>query len=80
MMDDRLATRLTTTTEEFDEIIRLLSNPDVLADQKRYRVVTGRHSELKPVVDAYRRYLQADTESRATQINQICMDIMATWR
>ena len=26
--------------------------------------MTGRHSELKPVVDAYRRYLDADTESR----------------
>ena len=63
-MDDRLATRLTTTTEEFDEILGLLSDPNVLADQKRYREVTGRHSELKPVVDAYRRYLEADTESR----------------
>ena len=64
MMDERLATRLTTTTEEFDEIIGLLSDPDVLADQKRYREVTARHSELKPVVDAYRRYREADTESR----------------
>ena len=63
-MDDRLATRLTTTTEEFDEILGFLSDPAVLADQKRYREVTGRHSELKPVVDAYRRYLEADTESR----------------
>jgi len=63
-MDERLATRLTTTTEEFDEILGLLSDPNVLANQKRYREVTGRHSELKPVVDAYRRYLDADTESR----------------
>ena len=63
-MDDRLVTRLTATNEEFDEIIGQLSDPDVLADQKRYREVTGRHSELKPVVDAYRRYLEADIESR----------------
>mgnify|MGYP001822202213 FL=1 len=63
-MDDRLAARLTATNAEFDEIIEQLSDPDVLGDQTRYREVTSRHAELKPVVDAYRRYVEADTESR----------------
>ncbi len=63
-MDDRLATRLTTTSEEFDELLERLGEPDVLSDQEEYRKVTGRHSELKPVVDAYRRYMEAETEAR----------------
>ena len=62
-MDDRLATRLTATSEEFDSIIERLGDPDVLSDQTEYRKVTSRHSELKPVVEAYRRYLEADTEA-----------------
>ena len=62
-MDDRLATRLTATSEEFDEILERLGDPDVLSDQAEYRKVTGRHSELKPVVDAYRRYMEAETEA-----------------
>ena len=62
-MDDRLSTRLTATAEEFDQILQQLADPDVLANQKRYRKVAGRHSELKPVVDAYRRYREADTEA-----------------
>ncbi len=63
-MDERLATRLTATAEEFDQILALLGDSDVLADQARYREVTGRHAEIKPVVDAYRRYREADTEAR----------------
>ena len=62
-MDERLATRLTATSEEFDAILERLGDPDVLSDQTEYRKVTSRHSELKPVVDAYRRYLEADTEA-----------------
>jgi peptide chain release factor 1 len=63
-MDDRLATRLTETSDEFDRLLVLLGDPDVVSDQAEYRKVTGRHSELKPVVDAYRRYLEADAEAR----------------
>ena len=62
-MDDRLATRLTQSSDEFDQILQRLGDPEVLADQAEYRKVTGRHSELKPVVDAYRRYLEAETEA-----------------
>jgi peptide chain release factor 1 len=62
-MDDRLVVRLTATDEEFDQILQMLSDPAVLGDQPRYREVTTRHSELKPVVEAYRRYREADSEA-----------------
>ncbi|MFV9672014.1 MAG: PCRF domain-containing protein [Acidimicrobiia bacterium] len=62
-MDDRLSERLIATDEEFEANLALLADLSVIADQKRYREVTGRHSELKPIVDAYRRYRDAETES-----------------
>jgi len=62
-MDDRLTDRLTGADEEFESILSLLADPTVLADQKRYRELTERHSELKPVVDAFRRYRDAETEA-----------------
>ncbi|MEA2023907.1 MAG: peptide chain release factor 1 [Actinomycetota bacterium] len=62
-MDERLSQRLVATDEEFEANLALLADPAVIADQKRYREVTGRHAELKPIVDAYRRYRDAETES-----------------
>ena len=62
-MDDRLAERLNSADEEFESILVLLADPTVLADQKRYREVTGRHAELKPIVEAFRRHRDAETEA-----------------
>ncbi len=41
----------------------LLGDPDVLADQDRYRQLTIRHSELKPIVETYQEYLAARNEA-----------------
>ena len=62
-MDERLSERLIATDEEFESNLALLADPKVIADQQRYREVTGRHAELKPIVDAFRRYRDAETES-----------------
>ena len=61
-MDDRLLGRLAAAEEAYEDTLRELSDPDVLADQKRYREVTTRHAELKPVVEAYRSYTDAKRE------------------
>jgi peptide chain release factor 1 len=71
-MDERLSERLIVTEEEFESNLALLADPKVIADQKRYREVTGRHAELKPIVDAFRRYRDAETESEeATELAAI---------
>jgi peptide chain release factor 1 len=62
-MDDRLVERLNSADDEFESILVLLADPTVLADQKRYREVTGRHAELKPIVEAFRRHRDAETEA-----------------
>jgi len=71
-MDDHLRKRLAATEVTFDEILVELIDPDVLGDQNRYREVTTKHSELKSVVDAYRRYLDAEKEiEEATELVEI---------
>jgi peptide chain release factor 1 len=61
-MDDSLRGRLAATEVAFEEVLSQLVDPDVLGDQNRYREVTRRHSALKPVVDAYRKYVEAEAE------------------
>ena len=61
-MDDRLVDRLNTAEAAYDETLEQLSEPDLLSDQNRYREITTRHAELKPIIEAYRRYAAADIE------------------
>jgi len=61
-MDDGLRSRLGATEAKFEETLVHLVDPDILGDQNRYREVTTRHAELKPVVAAYRNYLAAEQE------------------
>ncbi len=61
-MDDSLRSRLAATDAIFVETLVHLVDPDVLGDQSRYREVSKKHAELKPVVDVYRRYLDAEQE------------------
>ncbi|MEN8235836.1 MAG: peptide chain release factor 1 [Actinomycetota bacterium] len=71
-MDDRLATRLNAAEEEFESILALMGDPTVIADQTRYREATTRHAELKTIVDAYRRYRDAETEAaEATELASV---------
>ena len=48
--------RLEDTLRRFEEILRLLSEPDVAADQKRFQALMKEQSELDPIVKAYQEY------------------------
>ncbi len=61
-MDDSLALRLKEVRASYDETVAELSLPDIVADQARYTAVARRHAELRPVVEAFDRYQEADTE------------------
>ena len=62
-MDDKLAARLAVVETEYDETVSQLSDPAVIADQARYREISSRHAELRPVVDVYQRYRVAEEEA-----------------
>jgi peptide chain release factor 1 len=51
--------RLAGLEQEYEAVIRDLSDPAVLSDQRRLRQVSKRHKELEPIVQAYRDYRQA---------------------
>ncbi len=48
--------------KELSELEQQLSDPAVLSDQNRFRDLSVRHSELAPLVGAYREYKQAQTD------------------
>jgi peptide chain release factor 1 len=56
--------RLTELVAEYDNVLAQLSDPEVIADQRRLRDVSRRHHELEPVVGAFRAYqsTKADLE------------------
>ncbi|SIO13603.1 peptide chain release factor 1 [Halodesulfovibrio marinisediminis] len=41
---------------KFEDLEQQLSSPEVFGDQERYRKLTKAHSDLKEVVDAFRKY------------------------
>ncbi|MCD8364295.1 MAG: peptide chain release factor 1, partial [Clostridiales bacterium] len=48
--------RLEDALLRFDELLRLLSEPDVAADTKRFQALMKEQGELAPVVEAYKEY------------------------
>jgi peptide chain release factor 1 len=62
-MDDRVVGRLEAAAAEYDETVELLASPDIHSDQNRYREVSERHAELKPVVAAFEEYREAQREA-----------------
>ena len=54
--------KLEEVVDRFQEVEGLLSDPSVLADQKKFRDLTREHAELAEPVEVYRRYRQVQQE------------------
>lgn len=57
-MKESLLPRLDSISERFEELAALLSQPDVIADQNKFRDFSKEYSELEPVVKCYAAYKQ----------------------
>lgn len=57
--------RLKQIQHRFDEVTELLSSPDIVNDQARYKALTKEHSDLQEIVDVYKKYQRvvSDLES-----------------
>ena len=64
--------RLDELVAEYDNVLAQLSDPEVIADQRRLREVSQRHHELEPVVAAYRAY--RDTEADLALAREMLAD------
>ncbi|MEE9582960.1 MAG: peptide chain release factor 1 [Acidimicrobiia bacterium] len=67
MKDDALVDRLTEIERAYEETLRTMAEPEVLADQARYTEVAKRHAELKRIVAVFNEYRAAaqDAEEAA---------------
>ena len=54
--------RLEQVRKRYDEVTRLLSDPDVLANQDRFRDLSKEHSDLTPLLKVYERYRKAKND------------------
>ncbi len=48
--------RLKQIQSRFDEVTELLSSPDIVNDQQRYRSLSKEHNELQEIVEVYKKY------------------------
>ena len=48
--------RLGHVEDRYDELARHLSDPEVITNQDKLRAFSKEHSDLKPIVEAYRKY------------------------
>jgi len=42
--------------QRYEEVVRLISDPETISDQERYVSLTKEHADLEPIVDEFRRY------------------------
>lgn len=57
-LSSNLSAKLEHLQERFEEISALLSDPDVIGNQNKFRKLSIEYSELEPVVQAYQEYRQ----------------------
>ena len=55
-MKDSLITKLDTFHDRFEEISALLSEPEVIGNQARFRDLSREYAELEPLIEAWRRH------------------------
>ncbi len=59
--------RLAGLAHEYELVVAELSDPDVLADQRRLREVMRRHHDLEPIVEVYEQYRQVAGDIEAAR-------------
>ena len=68
-MKDSIHQRLAQVAGRFEEVGLLLSQPEVMADQNRFRDLSREYAQLEPVVGTYHRWQAAvDTVTTAEEI------------
>lgn len=50
--------KLSFLEEQYEELAKKISDPDIIADQEQWRKLCKEHSDLTPIVEKYREYKQ----------------------
>lgn len=67
-MKDSIQTKLEKLSDRYEELAALLSEPDVISDQNRFRDYSREYSELEPVVKAFGDWTQAQEDLAEAQL------------
>ena len=72
-MNNNLINRLEGLSSRFDEVSTMITDPNVIADMKRYVRLNKEYSELEKIItrrDAYKRILQTIAEAKDILMNE----------
>ena len=69
---DNLIRKLDAMSDQYDELGRLLAEPETHADHRRVRELSIKRAALEPVVKAYREY--RDTVRQANELEELAAD------
>lgn len=61
-MKESLRFRLDQMVDRYEEVTHLLSDPDVISDNKKFRALSMEHSDLDEVTVAWQKYMQAEED------------------
>ncbi len=61
-MKQSIINKLESLTERLEEINALLSDPDTIAEQNKFRKLSIEHAQLTPVTEAYDKYQQSKAD------------------
>lgn len=67
-MKDSIRHKLEALTERHEEISGLLSEPSVMADQKKFRTLSQEYAQLEPVVKNFATYLKTLSDIAEAQV------------
>ena len=56
MSDNMILEKLQGVKERFEEVGRLITEPDIIADMKRYVKLNKEYRDLEPIIEAYNEY------------------------
>ncbi len=59
--------KLDSKVKRYEELQKLMSDPEIIKDNKRYREVAQEYSSLGEIVDEYNRYRKVDDEISSTR-------------
>ncbi len=78
-MKASISTKLDNLQDRFEELSALLSDPEIISDQNRFRSFSKEYAELEPVVKCYRDYRQVleDLEEARSMLSDTDPDLRA---
>jgi peptide chain release factor 1 len=60
--------RLRHVEDKYDELTRHLSDPDIVSNQDKLRTYSKEHSDLTPIVEAYRKYRSCEEQLAEVEV------------